>query len=427
MKKIIIFTIVTLFAFTDVIAQVESIVPEKVGVSSNRIERISELSKAYLDDEKVAGIATIISRNGKIVYAKAFGKKGIDDSRKLEIDDLFRIYSMTKPIVAVAAMQLYEKGKFHLNDPISKFLPELKDLNVMDENGNLTKNNSEITMQQLLTHTAGFSYGFSDSKVDKEYSKAELWKSKDSNDFIKRVAALPLHYKPGERWHYSIAVDLTGIIIERISGIGLDEYLELNIFKPLGMIDTFFEVPRNKKNRFLPNHYYDYKERDLKVVQETKEKFNAMSNYEDVAFYSGGGGLVSTAMDYMMFMEALQNGGSLNGNRIISPKILKYMTKDHLSGSLEKKGGSGENPTNEMNNNGSGFGLGFGLVTNSVNKSVIGSDGTYSWGGAAGTVFWIDPVENISVVSMIQLMSSPWKLREDLKVAIYQALDQVYE
>jgi len=195
----------------------------------------------------------------------------------------------------------------------------------------------------------------------------------------------------------------------------------------LGMIDTFFEVPRNKKNRFLPNHYYDYKERDLKVVQETKEKFNAMSNYEDVAFYSGGGGLVSTAMDYMMFMEALQNGGSLNGNRIISPKILKYMTKDHLSGSLEKKGGSGENPTNEMNNNGSGFGLGFGLVTNSVNKSVVGSDGTYSWGGAAGTVFWIDPVENISVVSMIQLMSSPWKLREDLKVAIYQALDQVYE
>lgn len=407
--------------------QLSKTVPEKVGISSDRIERISQLSKAYLDDEKVAGIATMVSRNGKIVYAKAFGKKGIDDSRKLEIDDLFRIYSMTKPIVAVAAMQLYEKGEFHLNDPISKYLPELKDLSVMDENGNLTKNNSEITMQQLLTHTAGFSYGFSNSKVDKEYSKVELWKSKDSNDFIKRVATLPLHYKPGERWHYSIAVDLTGIIIERISGIGLDEYLELNIFKPLGMIDTFFEVPRNKKNRFLPNHYYDYKEKGLKVVEETKEKFNAGSNYEDVAFFSGGGGLISTAMDYMIFMEALQNGGSLNGNRIISPKILKYMTKDHLSGSLEKKGGSGENPTNEMNNNGSGFGLGFGLVTNSVNKSVIGSDGTYSWGGAAGTVFWIDPVEKISVVSMIQLMSSPWKLREDLKVAIYQALDQIYE
>ena len=424
MKNYIIFCFLsTMLSF----AQLSETVPEKVGVSSDRIERISELSKAYLDDKNVAGIATMVSRNGKIVYAKAFGKKGIDDSRKLEMDDLFRIYSMTKPIVAVAAMQLYEKGKFHLYDPISKFLPELKDLNVMDENGNLTKNNSEITMQQLLTHTAGFSYGFSNSKVDKEYSKAELWKSKDSNDFIKRVAALPLHYKPGERWHYSIAVDLTGIIIERISGIGLDEYLELNIFNPLGMIDTFFEVPKNKKNRFLPNHYYDYKERCLKVVQETKEKFNAGSNYEDVAFYSGGGGLVSTAMDYMKFMEALQNGGSLNGNRIISPKILKYMTKDHLSGSLEKKGGSGENPTNEMNNNGSGFGLGFGLVTNSVNKSVIGSDGTYSWGGAAGTVFWIDPVEKISVVSMIQLMSSPWKLREDLKVAIYQALDQVYE
>ena len=176
-------------------AQLSKVNPQQEGVSSLRIERISELSKAYLNEEKVAGIVTMVSRNGKIIYAKALGKKGIDDSRKLEIDDLFRIYSMTKPIVAVAAIQLYEKGKFHLNDPISKFLPELKDLSVMDENGNLTKNNSPITMQQLLTHTAGFSYGFSNSKVDKEYNKAELWRSKDSNDFIKRVSTLPLHYK----------------------------------------------------------------------------------------------------------------------------------------------------------------------------------------------------------------------------------------
>tara|TARA_B100001059_G_scaffold151054_1_gene150905 strand:+ start:430 stop:1704 length:1275 start_codon:yes stop_codon:yes gene_type:complete len=408
-------------------AQLSKVNPQQEGVSSVRIERISELSKAYLNEEKVAGIVTMVSRNGKIIYAKALGKKGIDDSRKLEIDDLFRIYSMTKPIVAVAAMQLYEKGMFHLNDPISKFLPELKDLSVMDENGNITKNKWPISMQQLLTHTAGFSYGFSESKVDKEYSKAELWRSKDSDDFIKRVSTLPLHYKSGEKWHYSIAVDLTGIIIERISGLGLDEYLQGHIFEPLGMKDTFFEVPRNKMSRFLPNHYYDYQEGSLKVVQETKEKFNAGSNYEDVAFFSGGGGLVSTAMDFMIFMETLQNGGSLNGNRIIGPKTLKYMTKDHLSGSIEKKGGSGESPLVEMNNNGSGFGLGFGLITNSVKKSVIGSDGTYSWGGAAGTVFWIDPVENISVVSMIQLMGSPWRLREDLKVAIYQALDKVNE
>ena len=408
-------------------AQLSKVNPQQEGVSSLRIERISELSKAYLNEEKVAGIVTMVSRNGKIIYAKAHGKKGIDDSRKLEIDDLFRIYSMTKPIVAVAAMQLYEKGMFHLNDPISKFLPELKDLSVMDENGNITKNKSPISMQQLLTHTAGFSYGFSESKVDKEYSKAELWRSKDSDDFIKRVSRLPLHYKSGEKWHYSIAVDLTGIIIERIPGLGLDKYLQEHIFEPLGMKDTFFQVPRNKMSRFLPNHYYDYQERSLKVVQETKEKFNAGSNYENVAFFSGGGGLVSTAMDFMIFMETLQNGGSLNGNRIIGPKTLKYMTKDHLSGSIEKKGGSGESPLVEMNNNGSGFGLGFGLVTNSVNKSVIGSDGTYSWGGAAGTVFWIDPVENISVVSMIQLMGSPWRLREDLKVAVYQALDQVNE
>ena len=193
------------------------------------------------------------------------------------------------------------------------------------------------------------------------------------------------------------------------------------------MVDTFFEVPKKKMKRFLPNHYYDYGEKSLKTVQETKEKYNAMSNYEDVSMFSGGGGLVSTAMDYMLFMEALQNGGSLNGNRILGPKTLQYMIRNHLSGSIEQKGGAGENPLDEASNNGFGFGLGFGLVTNSVNNSIIGSEGEYNWGGAAGTVFWIDPVENISVVSMIQLMSSPWKLREDLKVAVYQALDQINE
>ena len=408
-------------------AQLDQVDPKQEGVSAERLERISEVSKSYIADEKVAGIATMVSRNGKIIYAKAFGERGVDDSKTLKIDDLFRIYSMTKPIVAVAAMQLYEKGMFHLSDPISKFLPELAELNVMDEEGNLTPNKEPISMQQLLTHTAGFSYGFSNSKVDQEYNKAELWTSKDSDDFIKRVAALPLHYKPGERWHYSIAVDLTGVIVERLSGIGLDKYLQTHIFEPLGMVDTFFEVPKKKMNRFLPNHYYDYGEKSLKTVQETKEKYNAMSNYEDVSMYSGGGGLVSTAMDYMLFMEALQNGGSLNGNRILGPKTLQYMIRNHLSGSIEQKGGAGENPLDEASNNGFGFGLGFGLVTNSVNNSIIGSEGEYNWGGAAGTVFWIDPVENVSVVSMIQLMSSPWKLREDLKVAVYQALDQINE
>ena len=408
-------------------AQLDQVDPQQEGVSAERLERISEVSKSYLADQKVAGIATMVSRNGKIIYAKAFGERGVDDSKTLKIDDLFRIYSMTKPIVAVAAMQLYEKGMFHLSDPISKFLPELAELSVMDEEGNLTPNKEPISMQQLLTHTAGFSYGFSNSKVDQEYNKAELWTSKDSDDFIKRVAALPLHYKPGERWHYSIAVDLTGVIVERLSGMGLDEYLQTHIFEPLGMVDTFFEVPKKKMNRFLPNHYYDYGEKSLKTVQETKEKYNAMSNYEDVSMFSGGGGLVSTAMDYMLFMEALQNGGSLNGNRILGPKTLQYMIRNHLSGSIEQKGGAGENPLDEASNNGFGFGLGFGLVTNSVNNSIIGSEGEYNWGGAAGTVFWIDPVENISVVSMIQLMSSPWKLREDLKVAVYQALDQINE
>ena len=417
-----------LFFFTAMgaLAQLEEVTREKVGISSQRINRITSLSEEYVKSNKVPGIVTMVSRNGKIVYYEAFGNRGADDQSKMKKDDLFRIYSMTKPITAVAAMQLYEEGKFHLNDPVTKFIPEFENIKVLNDKGVVVSSEEKMTMQQLLTHTAGFSYGFNpNDMVDQKYGEAKLWESKDLDDFTEKIAALPLKFEPGTKWHYSIAVDLTGLIVERLSGKSLEDYFQDHIFNPLGMKDTFFEVPKNKSDRFLPNHYFDASTKSPKTLPIDPN--SAMSNYEKVSLYSGGGGLVSTAMDYMIFTECLRNGGIYNGKRILGPKTVQFMTKNHLEGSLTNTVNSGENPLSKAQSDGFGFGLGFGIVTNSTNNRVIGSDGEYNWGGAAGTVFWIDPVEDLVVVSMIQLMGSPWSLREDLKVATYQSLIQTNE
>ena len=431
MKKLLFLTFLILFNFS--IAQLQKVEPEVVGVSSERLKRVSEISNNYVLKGRVPGIVTMIARKGRLIYFEAYGNRGVESKAKLKKNDLFRIYSMTKPITAIAAMQLYEKGKFHLNDPITKYLPELNNLKRYNSKGELIDVKTEITIQQLLTHTAGFTYGWGGGTVDKKYEEAKLWESNSSKEFIDKVASLPLLFEPGTKWHYSIAVDITGVLIERLSGKTFSEYLRDNIFKPLGMDDTFFEIPNNKLNRFLPNHSYDKTMNSLVKINEDDTKISAGSNYKKVKFYSGGGGLVSTAMDFMIFSECIRNGGIYNGKRIIGPKTVKFITKNHLYGSLSRKGGSGESPSqdttsiDQAESDGFGFGLGFGLNTDSVKRSIIGSDGEYSWGGAAGTIFWIDPVEEISVVSMIQLMRSPWPLREDLKVATYQSLDEINE
>jgi len=404
-------------------SQIPSSSPETVGMSSERMARISSLSRDYVDSSRVAGIVTMVARKGKIVYYEAFGKRGMDDPGPLKKDDLFRIFSMTKPVTAVALMQLYEQGKFHLKDPVSKFIPELKDLKVLNDNGVLVPVKNQMTIQQLLTHTAGFSYGFNpNDMVDKQYAEADLWNAKDLVDFVERISKIPLKYEPGTKWHYSIAVDLQGLIIERLSGQSLNEYFAEHIFEPLGMQDTHFQVPENKRSRFLPNDQFDAGSRKPKTISEITP--SAYSDYFNVSLYSGGGGLVSTAMDYMLFSECIRNGGELNGRRILSTKTVKYMIKNHLEASINY---TGNNASNNDRGSGFGFGLGFALNLDTPSSGVIGSEGEFNWGGAAGTVFWIDPVEEITVVSMIQLMGSPWKLREDLKVAVYQSLTESNE
>jgi len=405
-------------------SQLTEVKPESLGMSSKRLEKITELSKVYINDFNIPGIVTIVSRKGKIVYFNAFGKRNILDETELLKDDLFRIYSMTKPVTAVAIMQLYEQGKFKLNDAVSKFLPELEDLKVLDEEGKLIDTSVTMKMHHLLTHTAGFSYGFSDDPVDIQYANADLFLSENLEDFINRVAKLPLKFQPGTRRQYSIAVDLTGLIIERLSGQSLDKYFSENIFKPLGMKDTFFQVPKSKRDRFLTRYKYDIKNKY--PIEYPKIPRQAMSDFIDVSLFSGGGGLVSTAMDYMIFAESLRNGGIYNGQRILSSKTIKFMTKNHLESVINPLQGGDMSFLKKSNSDGLGWGIGFGLVTNSVKKGIVGSDGEYYWQGPS-SIFWVDPVEDIVVVSMIQIMNAPFNRRSDIKIATYQAIEDSYE
>ncbi len=405
-------------------SQLKEAKPESLGMSSDRLERISEISKSYINDFNIPGIVTIVSRKGKIVYYKAFGKRDIHDDSPLLKDDLFRIYSMTKPVTAVALMQLYEQGKFQLNDAVSKFLPELKDLKVLNVEGDLENMSTTMKMHHLLTHTAGFSYGFSDDPVDKLYAKADLFYSKNLDDLVNRIAKLPLKFQPGTRYHYSIADDLIGLIIERLSGQSLDKYFYKNIFEPLGMKDTFFQVPKNKRDRFLTRYRYDIKNR--KPIVYPANPGQAYSDFINVSMFSGGGGLVSTAMDYTIFAESLRNGGIYNGKRILSSKTIKFMTKNHLESVINPFEGGDMKDLKKRSSNGFGRGIGFGLVTDSTKKGIIGSDGEYYWQGPS-SIFWVDPLENIVVVSMIQIMNAPFNRRSDIKIATYQAIDDSYE
>ncbi|MEM7016978.1 MAG: serine hydrolase domain-containing protein [Pseudomonadota bacterium] len=426
-KKIITTLALVLLSASALAEEIPVVKPEQVGMSADRLERVTDMMTKYVDPGKIAGLMTVVTRDGKIVYAKTMGKKGIDGDKPLADDDLFRIYSMTKPITAVAAMQLYEQGKFHMQDPVSKFVPEFKELTVMKD-GKPVPAERQMTMQQLLSHTAGLSYGFDpNDPVDKLYQEANIWSAADLDEFAAKIAKLPLRYEPGTQWHYSIAVDITGLVVQRLSGMPFDKYLEENLFKPLGMVDTFFEVPADKMSRFLPNHRLDRKI-GKPVLTTTADlpggeaNCRAMCDYAKVTLFSGGGGLVSTTRDYLRFAQAVANGGELHGVRILSPKTVAYMATNHLPASVAG-GGNGEQPTLAgASMNGFGFGLGFGIITNPTESGIMGSTGEYYWGGAAGTVFWIDPVENIVAVSMMQLMGSWRSYRPDLKVAVNQAI-----
>ena len=367
------------------------VAPEEVGLSQERLERLSSAMQGLVDDGQLAGITTMISRQGKIAHFGTFGQQNIEADIPMAEDTIFRIYSMTKPITGVALMMLYEEGKFRISDPVEKYIPEFKGLEVAageGPDGPITEPaNHSMTIRELMSHTAGLSYGlFSRSQVDTMYTEANVLDSNSTlQDMIDKLAKIPLRQQPGSRWHYSVAVDVQGYLVEVLSGQPFDQFLQERIFDPLGMVDTGFHVPADKADRFA--EVYAYAEDGSLFAQEG---FGGSRSYlEPAVFFSGGGGLVSTTMDYMRFCQMLLNGGELDGVRILSPLTVDMMHRNWLPADVGTM------------SPGTGFGLDFAVVLDPVEADGV-SKGEYYWGGAAGTWFWIDPKEDLVFVGMIQ-------------------------
>jgi CubicO group peptidase (beta-lactamase class C family) len=366
---------------------------ESQGMSAERLSRLSAGMKELVDSGRLAGVVTMVSRHGKVVEFDAAGKRDIATNAPLQKDSIFRIYSMSKPITGVAMMILFEDGKWQLNDPVAKYIPEFAKLKVYstDPNGNVVMKdqNHPVTMRELMSHSGGFTYGFfSQTAVDKMQLEADLLNPNNTLDeFIKRVAKLPLNSQPGTEWHYSISVDIQGYIVQKLSGMPFEEFLEKRIFKPLGMSDTGFYVPKEKLGRFAEFYNYDNdgKLHAVGVREGLNHDFAAKP-----ALSSGGGGLVSTATDYMRFCQMLLNGGQLDGVRILSPLTVELMRTNVLA------------PSVPILAPGAGFGLDFAIYTDPVAAGGYYGKGSYWWGGAAGTWFWIDPVNDLIVIGMIQ-------------------------
>ena len=369
--------------------------PEDAGMDSGRLSRLTGAMQGLVNEGRLAGVVTAVARHGKIVHFESAGWRDREAGAPMTNDTLFRIYSMTKPITGVALMTLYDEGKFRLSDPVELHIPELRDLQVaagVDENGELITEPAghPMTIRELMAHTGGLTYGiFSGSAVDSMYIEADLLNSGITlKEMVTRLGAIPLRQQPGSMWHYSVAVDVQGYLVEVLSGQPFDDFLDERLFGPLGMNDTDFYVPAEKAERFAQIYTYD-EEGNLAA----SEMFGAANNYmADPVFKSGGGGLVSSTMDYLKFTQMMLNGGELNGVRILSPLTVDLMHRNQLPRGM---------PDNILGAPGTVFGLDFAVVTDPIEAETF-SAGEYYWGGAAGTWFWIDPVEELIVVGMIQ-------------------------
>ena len=397
-------------------SELPEVEPESVGVSSERLRKISDFTQRHVAEGKHAGYVTMVARRGKIVHFEAVGRYGLDNDKPMDRDTLFRIYSMTKPVTAVAMMMLYEEGAFQMHDPVAMYIPELAELPLYKD-GEISEQTFNPTIEQLFTHTAGLTHGWraATEPVDALYAEADLNNSEDLDDFVARLSQLPLMFEPGTRYHYGTGYDVLGAIVEKISGQPLDEFFRTRIFEPLEMDDTFFEVPPDKLDRFATNHYWNREENRLMLIPEDRRR-----SYTNVTYFSGGGGLVSTAMDYMVFCEMLRNGGSYNGVRLLGPKTIQYMTQSHLTQDVRDNGAT-EFPESHLYK-GQNYGLGFGVMVEPGITQVVSSAGEYSWGGLADTKFWIDPEEDLVAILMTQVMLPAWETRYQMKVATYQAL-----
>ena len=408
--------------------------PEDLGLSSSRLARIAPFfEEAYVAPRRLPGVLTLVARRGQVASLACVGDRDLAAGRPVEADTIFRMYSMTKPITSVALMTLYEEGRFQLDDPVSRFLPELGGLRVWDDGTPLSFRTvpaeREITVRDLLTHTAGFTYGFMGRHpLDALYRRRGLegravlapqegTPSADLAELVAKLGELPLLFSPGSRWSYSVATDVCGHLVERLSGQSFDAFLAERIFGPLEMVDTGFSVTADQADRLAACYACTAADPLVEVDAPATSSYLSPPTY-----LSGGGGLVSTAADYLRFALMLLNGGELDGQRILGRKTVEYMTVNHLptGGDLASMG---QRVFSETTYEGIGFGLGFSVVLDPVKAAVVGSVGEYAWGGAASTMFWVDPREELVVLLLTQLLpSSTYPIRRQMKALTYQAL-----
>ena len=401
--------------------------PEEVGMSGVQLAQVERhLRERYIEPGRIAGALTLVARRGRLVHRSVLGMMDLEREKPMREDTIFRIYSMTKPIVSVALMRLYEQGHFQLEDPVDKIIPEWRGLRVYAAGNHphfLTERPARrMTIRDLLRHTSGLTYSFMErTNVDAAYRKLGIGPPEGHDttlrEMVEALAQLPLEFSPGSAWNYSVSTDVVGYLVEAISGQPLDAYLHDHIFEPLGMEDTGFFVPPEKIERFAAN-YARRRDKTLKLEDDP-----ANSPYQQrPRFLSGGGGLVSTASDYLRFCQMLLSGGQLDGARVLGRKTIELMTRNHLPGGQDLQQASvglfGETPFA-----GTGFGLGFSVILDPVASGIVGSPGEFAWGGAASTVFWIDPSEELIVIFLTQLMPSrTFDFRGQLKAIVYSAL-----
>lgn len=378
---------------------------QPIEFSASKLEALDRRMKQFVLDGHLYGIHTRLVQGGEIISETQFGLRDVVTKKPIEDDTIYRIYSMTKPITSVAMMQLYEQGKWKLDDPVTEFVPEFENMRVLagkDETGEWQYEALERTptMAELMSHTAGYGYGLAgDDPINKAFRNEEILRSPDLDSMINKIADTALLFQPGEKWEYSVGVDVQGAIIERISGQSLGDYFEEHIFAPLGMTDTAFYVPEQKYDRFSQVFGYDPETGQMVPVPFETVKFKK----DTIAFESGGGGLTSTMDDYAIFCQAMLNGGSLNGHRLLKPESVKLLYTNRMKDDMALWS---TGTLDQDLYNGLGFGLGFGVVTDPEKREAKYGVGTFFWGGAANTWFWIDPVNDLYFIGMVQLFDN---------------------
>ena len=393
--------------------------PAAVGVSVERLNRLSSTLQQYVDQQRVAGLVTIVVRNGRTVHLEAFGKRDVESGAPMQADTIFRIASMSKAITSVATLMLLEEGKLLLNDPVSKFIPAFAKTTVIvppppgavaGTPVSVVPAKRQITIRDLLTHTAGIGYGAGPAESLYKAANVHMWYFADKNEAIAttidRLAALPFDAQPGERYVYGFNTDILGVVVEKASGISLDEFFRTRIFQPLKMTDTHFYLPPEKRDRLATV----YSLRDGKLTRAPQEGMGQGAYVDGPRpSFSGGAGLLSTAGDYARFLQMVVNGGELDGVRLLSPKTVELMSSSHTGGLF--------------NEGRTGFGLGFEVVEHVGRSGEHGSVGLLSWGGAYHTDFWADPQEKLVAVLMTQLLPAAGSdLHGKFRALVYQSI-----